>query len=309
MDGVDVALRLAGAFYAFAGYVATRAALMSHFVDGAIAAISGKGPGPRVAARTWWLLAAAGIVLAGGLALVAQLDISAGLFLFSAAGQAVYLFIVAPRYFDPADPPDTTGRRQSTNAFVIYLVATAFVLWALAAGRLVPLAEANSGVLAVAAAALVLHLGYVAWSLARAPARRPLFGDAEGWASDESPGDPAEARAIKVMADYHTHPLWALEGTYGDIAPEALGLSEELTRDLNAWAEAYTNALDPYDPAGPARWSEADALAHQAMARPLAVRLAREKPDRTIYVLDAEIGVVEVKPDEADPQNALREPS
>ena len=74
----------------------------------------------------------------------------------------------------------------------------------------------------------------------------------------------------------------------------------ELTRDLNAWAEAFTASLDPDDPAV-SRWSHDEAAAHAAMTRPLAIRLARERPDRTIFVLEGDIGVVEVRADEELP--------
>jgi hypothetical protein len=40
------------------------------------------------------------------------------------------------------------------------------------------------------------------------------------------------------------------------------------------------------------------------MARPLAIRLARERPDRVIYVMDPHVGVVEVKADEELPPSA-----
>ena len=100
------------------------------------------------------------------------------------------------------------------------------------------------------------------------------------------------------MADYDCHPLWALDdGLYGDIPPGDMGLSGELTRDLDAWAEAYTSSLDRDDPAV-SRWSDEQHRAHAAAARPLAARLARERPDLEVYVLDGETGVVQVHPDD-----------
>lgn len=297
MDAIKILLVLVGAFYAFAGYVATRAALTGHFLDRAIAAIGGGKPSRIDTAQTWWMLAAATLVLAGGVALLCGLDIAVWLFLASAVGQALYLFVVAPRYFDAADPPDPTGRRQSTNAFVIYLAATAFVVWAASAGKLAPLQDAGGLLLAAAGAALVAHAGHIAWSLAKAPAAGIgtfLHGTSDGGGEDVPRGDPAACRRIKVMADYHTHPLWALdEDVYGDFAPEQLDISPELARDLNAWADAFTASLNPDDPAV-SLWSDAQRLAHEAEARPLAIRLARERPDRMIYVLEPEIGVVEV---------------
>ena len=101
------------------------------------------------------------------------------------------------------------------------------------------------------------------------------------------------------MADYYTHPLWAIDDDLcGDFPPEYLDLSPELVRDLNAWADAFSSSFDPDDPDA-SRWSDAERKAHDATGRSLAVRLAREKPDRRIYIRDPEAGVVvEIKADE-----------
>ncbi|HEX2839988.1 hypothetical protein [Hyphomicrobium sp.] len=305
MDGIKIGLCAIGAFYAFAGYVATRAALTSHFLDRAIAAIGAQRPDPRETAQTYWLLGAAGLVLAGGMALAFLLDVAVWLFLVSAAGQAVYLFFLAPRYFDAAEPTPAAGRRQSTNAFVIYLAATAFVIWAASQGKLGSWRDADGPLAAIPAGAFVAYVVYVFWMLTKLPSgvgsRSPLAGF--GAASPEgSHKNPADCTRIKVMADYQCHPLWALdEDVYGDFAPEELNLSVELTNDLNAWAGSFTASLNPDDPAE-SLWSEDQHRAHEALARPLAIRLARELPDRMIYVLDREVGVVEVRGDEENPQ-------
>ena len=99
MDFTEISLRVIGAFYAFAGYVATRAGLTSHCIDRAIAAIAMKKPPRLETAQTVWLLCAAMIVLAGGVALLLLLDFAPWLFLASALGQAAYIYYVAPRYF------------------------------------------------------------------------------------------------------------------------------------------------------------------------------------------------------------------
>lgn len=300
MDIIDGSLRLIGAFYAFAGYAATRAALTSLLVDRAIAAIGGKNLSRVEAAQSFWLLAAATLILIGGVALALLLHFSVWLFLASAAGQALYLFGLAPRIFDLEDPPPAAGRRQSQNAFAIYLIATAVVLWAASRGRLLPWHEVPAPLLAVAALGVAGHLAYVLWSvigvsrMSRGSAA-PLF--AEPPDADElcEPGrDPSQSRAIKVMADYHAHPLWAMDDDlYGDFPPERLGLSAELIRDLSAWADAFTSSIDADDPAR-RTWSDAQRKEHIREGRALAIRLARERPDLKVYVEDGENGVVEV---------------
>ena len=86
-------------------------------------------------------------------------------------------------------------------------------------------------------------------------------------------------------------------GQGGDFAPEELGLSPELSQDLNAWAEAYSASLNRQDPVN-SLWTEEQGKAHEKAGRPLAVRLARERPDLMVYVLDGSTGVVEVHADE-----------
>ena len=297
MDAIDLLLRFVGAFYVFAAYVGARASLMSLLIDRAIAAIALEKPARADLMKSYWLLAASVIVMAGGAALLFLLDIAMWAFLASAVGQAVYLFYVAPRYFDAEDPPDAVGRRQSVNAFVIYLIATAFVVWAASAGRLWSVADVSWPLLAIPAAMVAAHVVYVLW-MARKPAAGGgaggFGGSPFGNIGDDPPRPLSETKVVKVMADYYTHPLWALDKDLdGDIAPEEMGLSPELTQDLNDWAAAYNTSLNHEDPAN-SLWSDEQLKAHDAMARPLAKRLARERPDLTVYVLEPGIGVVEV---------------
>lgn len=86
-----------------------------------------------------------------------------------------------------------------------------------------------------------------------------------------------EVAAVKVMADYGSHPLWFHdEERVGCFSPGEFGLSWSLELDLGTWAMAFDDSLDPDDPGGPARWSVAEAAAHVASGRGLARRLAAE---------------------------------
>jgi hypothetical protein len=299
MEIADIALRVIGAFYAFAGYVATRAGLTSYFVDRAIAAIALKKPTAAETAQTIWLLCAATLILAGGVTLMLLLELAAWLFAVSTLAQVAYLFFIAPRYFDKDDPPDPRGRQQSTNAFIIYAAATLFVLWAAFKGRLLSWQDVPWPLPAAAGAALAAHVVHVLRLVAKpmSSGGASPFGSADDDDDVDTPPDRSQSKRIKVMADNDAHPLWALDGPYGDIPPEDLGLSPELTRDLNAWAEAYTSSLNRADPAN-SLWTEEQRMAHEKAGRPLAVRLARERPDLMVYVLDGATGVVEVRADE-----------
>ena len=117
----DMVLRVIGAFYAFGGFVATRAGLMSQFLDQAIAAIALKKPPRSETAQNAWLIATAALVLIGGVLLLAGLQLAAWVFVASSLGQAAYIYYVAPRFFDRRRRPDATVAAARTNAFVIYL--------------------------------------------------------------------------------------------------------------------------------------------------------------------------------------------
>jgi hypothetical protein len=296
----DIVLRVIGAFYAFAGYVATRAGLMSRLIDQAIAAIAMKKPPRTETAQNAWLLVTAALVLVGGVLLLGGLELAAWVFVVSSLGQAAYIYVVAPRYFDREDPPDASGRRQTTNAFVIFTAATAFIVWAAYRGRLVDVQDASMPALVAIATALLLYAGYVARALWWPPRKTSGGGFSEfsAAAHDEPSLPPHESKRIKVMSDYQCDPLWALdEERYGCFAPELIDLSPELTADLNAWAAAYDTCFDPDDPAE-SRWSDAQHTEHAAEGRRLAGRLKRERPDMMVYVMEADVGVVEIHADE-----------
>jgi hypothetical protein len=290
----DIVLRVIGAFYAFAGVVATRSAMMSRFIDQAIAAISLQKPRPAETARNAWLLGGAALVLTGGVFLLAGLELAAWTFAASALAQASYIYVVAPRYLDGEDPPDPQGRRQTTNAFVIYAAATAFILWGAYRGRLSGIGEVSKPALIAVAAALLLYAGYVAKALWRRP--RETSSSFSAFAEPALP--PHESKRIKVMADHQCDPLWALdEERYGCFAPELLDLSPELTADLKAWAASFDTSFNLDDPAS-ALWTDAQYAAHAAEGRRLAGRLKRQRPDLMVYVMEPDIGVVEIHPDE-----------
>lgn len=303
MDVVDLLLRLIGAFYVFAAYVAARAGVMFLLIDRAIAAISLGQPARADILKAYWLLTASSLVMASGAGLLFLLDIAVWAFLASSLGQALYLFVLAPRYFDAEEPPDEDGRRQTINAFIIYLVATAFVVWAFGDGRLSSVVEASWLALAGASALVVALVGYIirnsggaAADTQHAPLPNPT--DDDEWEISEQPVGLSEAKSVKVMADYDCHPLWLADNGFArNVSASELGLSPELTRDLNAWAHAFDSALNRDDPST-SLWSDEEHGAHMRLGRPLAERLARERPDLVVHVLDPDRGMEEVSGDD-----------
>jgi hypothetical protein len=147
------------------------------------------------------------LILAGGAALMLLLHAAPWLFVISSIGQAVYLFVLAPRYFDVVDPPDEQGRRQTTNAFVIYVAVTALVVWAAVTDRLIPWRDVPWPLIAAAAVTVAAYSVYLLWTFYRplksaAPISYVGGGQDEAWSED-----PALSRSIKVMADYDCQPL------------------------------------------------------------------------------------------------------
>lgn len=291
----DIFLRLIGAFYAFAGFVATRAAMTSRLIDIALAALSAKKPSRIETAQSVWLIAAAALVLAGGVLLLAGLDLAATLFVASAIGQAVYIYVLAPRYFDRGDPPDPVGRRQTTNAFVVFSAATAFVVWGAWRGRLTALDEATKEELVAVAAALLIYAGYVAYALwSTSDSRSPLASNFAG--DPHIPARPlSTSKRVKLRAEYGCDPLWALdEDLFGCFPPRDLELSADLTRAIEAWAARYEGSYVLDDPAAHT-WTAEDQAAHEVEGRRLASRLKEERPDLRVFVEGAEGEVEEVR--------------
>ena len=302
MDGTDIALRVIGAFYAFAGLVTARMGLTSNLVDHAIAAIAMQKPDRIETHRTIWLLGLSTLTFSSGVCLMLMLEPAVWIFAICLLVQALYFVALGPYYFDAAEPPDPLGRRRSINAFVLYCAATAFVVWAAYAGRLVAIADASRWLLGGAVAAIALHVGYIIRHMMFPPKRTSDFGsfddgDASDFVDDaplDQTGLPASSKSFKLMADYGTFPLWAMDdGLIGDFSPQDLGVSEALTADLWAWANAFDLSLNPDDPAN-SRWSAAPYTQHVTDGIALARRIKRELPDREVFVHDASGTLVEV---------------
>ncbi len=226
-------------------------------------------------------------------------------------GQALYLLVLAPWIFDPADAPDAKGRQQTINAFILYSAATLFVLWAYRTGKLVPPEVAGwpvvSGALGVITAAAAWGIFRFFYPLAKSPLSfrgqsgdhpsEPVYDD-----FDSEPGPPlSDSRRILVMSDYQCDPLWTHDPSRsGCFSPRDLPLSEALVADLEAWALDNDTSFNHEDYNNP-HWSEDRYLSHYEAGVALARRLKRELPDRQIFVwraADGSMGHMEITADE-----------
>lgn len=272
--------------------------MVSNLLDEALAGFSGKRPERAERARTWWLLGSSVLVLAGGAVLVLLLDFAPWIFGLSALGQLVYLAWLAPRYFDVADPPDARGRRQTTNAAAIYLLVTAFTIWAASAGKLVPWSEVPIWALALGAGAIAAHIGYVLKGLLW----RPRAGGDGGT-------DPLGAPSLvpsKVMLSAFpgSHPLQAMDDhLVGDVDPASLGLSVGLCRDLAAWSAEFVEIAERAATAG----EDMRPVSVERMvdaARELGQRVKLERGDLIVYVEEPGYGPIEIDLSEPRPGGA-----
>lgn len=161
-------LRAIGVFYAIGSLIVLWGTLTSAMAERASAMIEAKPPPSLSVWRTWWLAGSALLLFACGLALTLLLNLAVPLFVLSTAGQALYLAVLAPRYFDPTDKPDDIGRRGSRNAFLVFFVATALVVWAWSAGLLLGTHDIPPAIRASAVGLVLFAIAYAVANL-RAP--------------------------------------------------------------------------------------------------------------------------------------------
>ncbi len=295
-------MRAIGAFYVLAGFFTARAALTSNLIDQAIAALTLKKTDQIESHRTLWLLSLSVLFFAGGVCLILLLEPAAWIFGAATLVQILFFLVLGPYYFDVADPPPPEARQRSINAFVVFVAATLFIVWADYTGYLTKLADASPLLWGSAAAAIALHMGYILRHTLFPPKRKTSFADF-GNSDDESDStaeidhsgaDVAASRRIKVMADYGCYPLWAMDdGLVGHFAPSHLGVSLELENDLWAWASEFDVSMNVDDPAR-SNWSADRYKQHIEEGRALARRIKRELPDREVFAPDTEGTLIEI---------------
>lgn len=157
-----------GAFYVFAGVVVLRAMALDRVMDAMLAALNDPS-GPKEQLRSRILMVGAFLTLASGVALMLLSPLAAPVFVANALWQGGYL-LWAETALPPEDEDDARGRRQTKNAFVVYLAATAFVVWLAVQGQLrsweAPLLTLAIDVAVVVAAAVA------GWAFIHMPRRK-----------------------------------------------------------------------------------------------------------------------------------------
>jgi hypothetical protein len=125
-----------GAFYVFAGVVVLRAMALDRVMNQLLVVLN-EPSAPKEVLRSRVLAIGAYLTLGSGVALMFLSPLAAPAFVVSALWQGGYL-LWAERALPPEDDDEARGRRQTKNAFVVYLAATGFVLWLAMKGLLRP---------------------------------------------------------------------------------------------------------------------------------------------------------------------------
>lgn len=281
---VDIALRLIGAFYILAAPLIIRAGASNLLLNRAISAISMKvSEADRVEEKRVRFLAWMALLSgAGGILLAARLDLALWAFLANATVYALYLFVLAPRYFDPWDEPDERGRKQTRNAFFVYLGATSIVAAAWGSGALRPFADEHPAVLAICVAAFAAICVY-AWRSFRQAGGVGAGAVPTGAAAAATEQDHSLPERVVLTPSWYGTGLVDAETGSPVFYPYGL-FSEETRGRLGAWLALFRDVADPDDPWRSAVKDPADLARLEAAGRVIHMALLAELgPDRVAF--------------------------
>jgi hypothetical protein len=260
-----------GAFYVFAGFVVMRAMVLDRLMDQMLVALNDPGSA-KERLRSKVLSVGAILTMAGGAALAILSPLAAVLFVANALWQGGYL-LWAERALPPEDEADKRGRQQTKNAFVIYLAATAFVLWLAGQGNLRPWdAPLTSHALDAAVMAAVVA---ASWWFIRLP-RRSREDGATGEAADATvSGDERLPVRLRLAPEWNCSPLWDAD-TGAPVSVYRLGLSFELSDRIEAWDDTWQATYNDDDPAAGGFKDETAQQAYLAEGRAIVEALRGE---------------------------------
>ena len=124
---LKIVARLLGGWYVFAGAVALNAWRMNAFMDRALERLTLQ-PTDRVEQlRGWTIFGVGALTLMSGIFLILLSPLAPPAFMACCALQGAY-FAWARKALPPRDEASRRGRRASTNAFLLYLGSSGFVL-------------------------------------------------------------------------------------------------------------------------------------------------------------------------------------
>lgn len=271
-----------GAFYMFAGFVLAHHVAFDRALSRAIEMISLEKQARAETLQQAWTIVSAVLIFAGGAALVFLSGIAVWLFAAALLQQVLYLTIAAPRYFDLHDEPDPAGRRQSTNATILYGAVSLGVIAAASGGVFLPLS--GEGAFSLVATGM-LTAAFATWTFLRLrmPARQGgMLGALESFDEDDDAVQPIkldEVERLRLAADWYEEPVFVFffDGDSDFYPARELELSEALANDLDEWQSRFTSVCEFREDAMMPTWAdEAQRLAHYARAKELAGRMRDE---------------------------------
>ena len=266
-----------GAFYVFAGLVLARQMILDRVLSRAIEMISLERQSRAETLQQIWMAVSAILIFAAGVTLFFLSRLAVWLFAAALLQQVLYLTWAAPRHFDVEDEPDPIGRRQSTNATILFGAMTLAVVAAATNGTLLPLSGAGLPSLLMSGA---FTLTFAVWMLFRL--RMPNKPGAQNLPAiddtDEEPVDMADIDGLRLSAEWYELPVMTFfsDGGSDFLTPGQIGLSDGLGQDLEAWQSAY-NAICEHNEAEMAPvWTGEQKAAHFEQAAALAGRIRKE---------------------------------
>ena len=240
----QVAAILVGAFYVFAGVVVLRAMALDRVMDRLLAALN-EPSAPKERMKSRVLTVGAVLTLASGITLMLLSPLALPVFVASALWQGGYL-LWAEKALPPQDDDEARGRKQTKNAFVVYLAATAFVTWLAAQGLLRPWgAPVSSHAVDLAVMAVAIA---AAWAFIHRPRRSAKDEAAPLGGGIEVPGEEALPTRLRLAPEWNCSPLWDAD-TDKPVSVYRLGLSFELSERIEAWDDTWQATYNEDDPA------------------------------------------------------------
>lgn len=256
MIAAELTLRAIGAFYVFAGIVGMRAMVMDHLMDQVLAGISLQPVPAKDHYRRWLLCCSVLAIGMGGMALMVLSLWAVPLFLFGAATQGSYL-VWARTAFPSEDENERTGRRQTTNAGMLYGAATLLVCIAAGFGLLHPWLDPWALTIPIAGLALLSLIGrHFLWNTRR---NGGLSWDDAKPEPREIPPPPRRVRLAPAWGGWPLRNADTDDGViYDDYLPEALA------DRLYEWSRVFHGGEDE---AIQEFWAEFDDAADEAAHR------------------------------------------
>ena len=258
-------LLLIGAYYLFAAGLAAKVHLTGAVIDTAMRAIEARAMQPAERWRVIWLLLGTFWVGLAGLLALMQLQGVWAVFVLSFIWQGLYLFLLAPRYFDAVDEPDPSGRAQTWRAFFAYGAVTVGVIWgATQSNTLEAFSQASAWKQSLVVLLPSLGLAYLAikgWRSVHWPEAGPSSVGGTINNSDQTPEVRSESEqqdapierddSIQVLI----RPSWNEGGLFNAQTGEAidhpeqrLGISENQHDLVSDWLWLWREHADPADP-------------------------------------------------------------